>query len=83
MLLQKHAPELRQGVRPDVVECPEDAFPIFDRERHDLAVQRERPLEEGACRLVHEPYELANVLVGDPQAGEIHGGEGTPGVSHS
>jgi len=80
---EQHASKLCEGVCPDVVECPEDAFAIFDRERDYLGLECERLLEKGACWLVHERDELAHVLVGDPQAGEVHGGEGTPWVCMS
>jgi hypothetical protein len=57
VLLQEHPAELGQGVRPDIVGRPEDAFAVFDPECDDLALERERLLEKGACRLVHEPYD--------------------------
>ena len=76
LLLEQHATKLGRGFRADVIERPEEAFAIFDGECDHFAIERERILV-GPCRLVHERDELADVLVGNPQAGEIHGGEGT------
>ena len=67
-----------QRVCAGIVECPEDALSIFDRQRDDSSLQSQRPLKEGTCRLVDDLYELAHVFVRDPQAGEIHGDERTP-----
>jgi hypothetical protein len=78
VLLEQNATELGQRVCPRIIERPEGALSIGDCERDDSGFHRERLLEEGACRLVDAPYELANVLVGDPQAGEIHKGVDTP-----
>ena len=78
VLLEQDAAELGQCVRPGIVERPEDALPVIDGERDDFGLQPERLLEKRAGRFVDEPYELADVLVGDPQAGEIHKGVGTP-----
>jgi hypothetical protein len=78
VLLEQDATELGQRVRPRIVECPEDALSIGDRERDDCGFLRERLLEKRARRFVDEPYELADVLVGDPQTGEIHNDVGTP-----
>ena len=41
VLLEKHASQLGQRVGAHIVERPQDAFAIFDCERHDLAVERE------------------------------------------
>jgi hypothetical protein len=78
VLLEQDATELGQRVCPCIVERPQDAPSIGDRERDDSGPHREHLLEERACRLADEPYELANVLVGDPQAGEIHKGRAYP-----
>ena len=67
VLLQEHSAQLCQRVRADIVERPEDALTVFDGECDDLALERERLLERGARRLVHELDELAYVLVGNPQ----------------
>jgi hypothetical protein len=75
--LQQHSTQLSECVRADIVERPEDALAIFDRDCDDLALERERLLERGARRLVHELDEIANVLVRDRQAGEIHDAGGT------
>jgi hypothetical protein len=66
------ASELGQRLSPHIVERPQNALAIFDGECDDLAVEPERLLEERARRLIYECDELANVLVGDPQTGEIH-----------
>jgi len=79
----QRASQLCKGVGPDIIERRENAFAIIDRERDDLGFKCERLLEQGACRLIHESDDLADVLVGDPQTGEIHGGERTPKASHS
>jgi hypothetical protein len=78
VLLEQDATQLGQRVRAGVVERPEDALAIGDRERDDFGPAPERLLEEGARRFVDEPYELADVLVGNPQTGEIHTGMRTP-----
>jgi hypothetical protein len=78
VLLEQDATELGQRVRPRVIERPEDALAVLDRQRDHSGPTRERLLEEGACRFVDELCELADVLVGDPQTGEIHKGVGTP-----
>ena len=78
VFLEQDATELSQCVRPGIVERPEDPIPVIDGERDDFGLQPERLLEKRAGRLVDDPYELADVLVGDPQAGEIHKGVGTP-----
>ena len=70
--------KLGKGVRPDIVERPQDALAVLDGERDDSGLEHQRLLQQRACRLVHELYEFADVLVGDPQAGEIHGDGGTP-----
>ena len=75
VLLKQNASELRQSFRADIVERPEDALAIFDGECDDVAIERERLLEKGTRRLVHKRDELANVLVRNPQTGEVHGGE--------
>ena len=75
VLLEQNATELGQGVRAHIVERPEDALPVVDRQRDHSGLESERLLEEGACRLVDERYELADVLVRDAQAAEIHRGE--------
>ena len=77
VLLEQHTAKLCQRIRSDIIECPENAFAIFDGECDYVAVERKRLLEEGTGRLVHERDELAYVLVGNPQTGEIHGGEPT------
>ena len=41
VLLQEHGTKLRQRLGADIVERPEDAFAIFDCERHDLAFESE------------------------------------------
>ena len=66
VLLEQDATELGQRVCPCIVERTQDAPSIGDRERDDSGPHREHLLEERACRLADEPYELANVLVGDP-----------------
>jgi hypothetical protein len=67
----------RTPVTPDSHSQAKSAQPCGMR-WDDFGSEPDRLLEEGACRFVDEPYELANVLVGDPQAGEIHKGVGTP-----
>jgi hypothetical protein len=68
VLLHQHPSQLRQRIRADIVERPQDALAILDRERNDLCSERQRPLEKRARRLIHKPDELANVLVGFQQA---------------
>jgi len=76
--MEQNAAKLCERVCSDIVERREDALAILDRQSDDLAVERERLLEKGARRFVHELDELAHVRVRDPQAGEIYGGRGTP-----
>ncbi len=64
--------ELCKGVGPDVVEHPEESLTVLDGERDDSRLEGERLLEKGARRLIDEPYELANVVVRNVQAREIH-----------
>ena len=78
VLLKQNSAKLGQRVRPRIIERPENALAVLDRQRDYSGPTRERLLEEGACRFVDEPDKQANVLVGDPQTGEIHKGVGTP-----
>jgi hypothetical protein len=81
VLAEEHPAELDKRVGAYVVECPEDALAIFNRERHDLGFEREGRLEKRARRLVHEFDQLAHVLVGDPHTGDIHDAKSTPCMS--
>jgi hypothetical protein len=47
MLQQEHAAELSQCIGPGVVERPEQALAILDRQRHDDGPEGEQPSEAG------------------------------------
>ena len=79
VLLQEHGTKLGQRVRPRTVERPQDTLAIFDGERDDSGLERERLLKKRARRFIHEPYELADIVLEDPQAGEIYRRERTRG----
>jgi hypothetical protein len=76
VLLQEHGAQLHESVSPDVIERPENPLAVVDCQRDHFGLEGERLLEEGACRLLDQLCEFADVLVGDLQAGEIHEGEG-------
>ncbi len=78
MLGEQYSAKFCKGVRSDIVERPQDALAIIDGERDDSSLERERLLEKRARWLIHEPYELADIGVGNLQAREVHRGEGTP-----
>ena len=83
VLLQQHSAKLSQRVRPGIVERPEDALAVFDGKGDDLGLWGERLLEEGARRLVDEPDELANILVGTRRpARYIEAGPATRSAGH-
>ena len=63
VLLEQNATELGQGVRAHIVERPEDALPVLDRQGEDHRLQLERLLENTARWLVDQTGELSNVLV--------------------
>jgi hypothetical protein len=75
VLLQEHSAELNESVRPRIVERPEDALSVVDCQGDHFRLKREGLLEEQPSRLIDERCQLADVLVGDAQAGEIHRGE--------
>jgi len=78
VLGEQHPAKLCEGVRPDIVERPQDALAVIHGECDDSSLECERLLEKRARRLVHERDELADIVVGNVQAGEIHEGEGFP-----
>jgi hypothetical protein len=63
VLLPQHTTELDQRVRASIVERPEDALAIVDRQRDHSGLKRERLLEERARRLVDERLELSSASV--------------------
>jgi hypothetical protein len=74
-LSKQHAAELGEPVRRRVVEGAEDAFPVVDRQGDDQRLPLERVLEDGAGGLIDQGCELPDVLVRNPEAGEVHGGK--------
>jgi hypothetical protein len=74
-LSEQHGPELDQRVRAYVIERPEDALAILDRQRKNRRSQAERLLEQAPRRLVDKTDEFPNVVVGKSEAGEHHRGE--------
>jgi len=75
VLADEHGAKFCEGVGSDIVEHPEDAFAIVDRQRHDECAEGERLLKHTSCGLVDEADELPNVVFGNPEAGEHHLGE--------
>lgn len=61
VLHEQHAAELGKPVRLRVVERPEDALPVVDRQRDDHRLPLKRVLEDGASRLVDQTGELTDV----------------------
>ena len=77
MLLEQDAPKLGQRLRADIVERPEDSLTVFYGQRHNSSLESERLLKHGASRLTNEPYEFADIVVGDVQAREVQRSEPT------
>jgi hypothetical protein len=78
VLGEQHPAKLCEGLCPGIVERPQDALAVLDSERDDAGLERERLLKKRAHRLIHERDELADVVVGNLQAGVLHGDGGTP-----
>jgi hypothetical protein len=78
MLQQEQGAEFGKGVGSGIVEHPEDALAVSDRQSHELGVERECLLEDASCWLVDEPGELPDIVVGNPDAREHHSGDAMP-----
>jgi len=57
MLGEKHTAKLRERIRPGIVERPEQALPVVDRQPHDQRLSLECVSEHGRGRLVDEAGE--------------------------
>jgi hypothetical protein len=71
VLLQEHGAELGQRVCSRIVERPEDALPVLDRERQDDGAECECLLEHASRWLVDERGELPDIVLGNLRPASI------------
>lgn len=64
--------KLREAVRWGIVERPEDALAVVDRQRDDHRLPLDGVPEHGRGGLIDETGELADVFVANPEPGEHH-----------
>jgi hypothetical protein len=71
VLQQEHGAELGQRVGSGIVERPQDALSILDRQGDDDGLKCQRLFEHAPRRFVDETGECSNIVVGNPEPASI------------
>jgi len=69
---EKETAKLYEGVCPGIIERREKTLTVLNGQRDDPSLERERLLKKGPRRFLNKLYELADIVVRNVQAGEIH-----------